>query len=273
MKKILGVISILRPHNVLAAFLAVAVGYSMNGRSGFPWILLLAVSAAAAAGNVINDYYDFQIDRINKPRRALPSGLITPRTALSLYFLLLAVLAATFFLLSAFQVIWLICWVLLLHLYSMTLKRKLILGNLAVSILTASGFLLGAYSSGDIRAGIIPSVFTFFFIYAREIVKDCEDMDGDYIFGAETMAIVAGEKRAMRTASIIFFLLAVAFPVPYIAGIYSGAYFVIIIFSVVPILLVSSVLAFRNRGAGLISIILKAGIFFGIIGFYYAVKV
>lgn len=273
MKKILGIISILRPHNVLAAFLAVAVGYSMNGQSGFPWILLLAVSAAAAAGNVINDYYDYEIDRINKPRRAIPSGLITPRRALYLYFFLLAVLAGSFLMLPAFQIIWLICWVVMLHLYSMILKRKMMLGNLAVSVLTASGFLLGAYSSGDIRAGIIPSIFTFFFIYAREIVKDCEDMDGDYMFGAETMAIVVGEEGAMKIASVLFFLLAVAFPVPYFAGTYSRIYFIIIIFSIVPILLVSSVLAFRNRGAGLISVILKAGIFFGIIGFYYAVRV
>jgi len=272
MMRIMSFLALLRPHNVLAAFLAVAVGYSMNRRGDYPWLLLISVCLAAAAGNVINDYYDYGIDRINKPGRPLPSGVISRRHSLYLYGFLLFLLVLTFFFLPAVQVVWLICWGVLLHLYSMKLKKTFMVGNLAVSVLTASGFLLGAYSSGDITTGVIPAAFTFCFIYAREIVKDCEDIDGDYIFGATTLAIVIGEEKAMKTASVIFMILASAFPLPFAAGIYSRTYLFIIIFTIVPILLLSSFLAYRNRGAGLISIILKVGIFSGIIGFYFATR-
>ena len=271
MIRIIRFLSLIRPHNVLAAFLAVFVGYSMNNAGGYPWMLLIAVSAAAAAGNVINDYYDYGIDRINKPERPIPAGIISLKKSLYLYIFVLVLLALTLISLSPVQIVWLVCWAVLLHFYSMKFKRTFIAGNLVVSVLTASGFLLGAYSSGNVRSGIIPSVFTFFFIYAREIVKDCEDIDGDYIFGSKTLAIVAGEENAMKAASIIFLLLAFAFPIPYFAGIYGEIYLFIVLFSIVPLLLVSSVLALRNRAAGLISIILKVGIFFGIIGFHYAV--
>jgi geranylgeranylglycerol-phosphate geranylgeranyltransferase len=264
------IISLLRPHNVLAAFLAVAAGYSMGGGAHYPWMLLAAVSIAAGAGNVINDYYDREIDRVNKPGRPIPSGSIGPKTALLLYIVLLALLTASLFLLSGVQIIWLSSWVVMLHIYSMILKRKLLAGNLAVSILTSSGFVLGAYSAGNIEAGVIPAIYTFFFIMAREIVKDCEDIDGDYIFGAETLAVATGEEKAMKAAAVIFLLLTLAFPVPYIAGVYGGTYLVIILIGVVPITLISSYLAFRNRRAGLISQILKIGIFSGIIGFYFA---
>jgi geranylgeranylglycerol-phosphate geranylgeranyltransferase len=272
MNRLLRLLSLFRLHNVLAALLAVGVGYSMNNPGTLPWALLLAVSLAAAAGNVINDYYDYGIDRVNKPGRPIPAGVISPGMALIIYLLLLLALAVTLLFLTPVQTIWIICWAVLLHLYSMRFKRSLIIGNLTVSALTASGFILGAYSSGNTGTGIIPALFTFFFIFAREVVKDCEDIDGDYIFGARTMAIVVGEKVAMRVAAVMFLLLALGFPVPFLAGIYGSSYFYLTLFSIVPILLVSSYLAFMNRGAGLISIILKVGIFFGIIGFYYALR-
>lgn len=271
MDRIIRFFSLFRPHNILAAFLAVAVGYSMNIHQGYPWILLIAVSIAAAAGNVINDYYDRDIDRINKPARPIPAGVISPGGSLYIYIILLFSLAVIIFFLSFVQAVWLICWAVMLHSYSMRFKRKPVTGNLLVSVLTSSGFLLGSYSSGDIWSGVIPAIYTFLFIFAREIVKDCEDFDGDYIFGSRTLAILIGEERLMKAASVIFLILAVMFPLPFFFGIYSEAYFIIVIITVVPITLLSAFLSFRNTGAGLISLILKVGIFSGIVGFYYAV--
>jgi geranylgeranylglycerol-phosphate geranylgeranyltransferase len=60
-------------------------------------ILLAAVCAAlvTAAGNVINDIWDYEADLINKPERPIPSGIITKKTALNFYFSLILVSVLT----------------------------------------------------------------------------------------------------------------------------------------------------------------------------------
>lgn len=271
MTRLLNLLSIIRPHNIAAALMAVAAGYYMNAGEGFPGALLAAVALTTAAGNVINDYFDFDIDRINKPGRPIPSGSISRRKALYLYLALLAGLAAVIPTLEPVQYLWISGWVVILHLYSMVFKRRFVIGNILVSLVTGTGFLLGAHSSGDIETGLIPAVFTFFFIFAREIVKDCEDMEGDFFCGSTTIAVVRGREASMKIASALFILLAMAFPVPYLSGAYNISYLVIILVFIFPILLISALLAFSGKRPGLISILLKLGIFAGIIAFYFAV--
>ena len=69
---------LIRPHNVAAALLCVASGFWMAAwPARVPLPLLFAVALVTAAGNVINDCCDRDIDRINKPRRVIPSGAMT----------------------------------------------------------------------------------------------------------------------------------------------------------------------------------------------------
>lgn len=271
MRNILRLFSILRLHNIIAAVMAVAAGFLISGAEKFPLALLGAVAITTAAGNVINDYYDIEIDRINRPSRPLPSGIFSKKQVLCLYIILLALLLFISISLQPVIIIWIITWVVLLHLYSFFFKRRYLIGNLIVSLITGTGFLLGSYYGGNIEAGVLPALFAFFFILGREIVKDCEDIEGDYSCGSRTMAIVLGETKAMKAAAVIFFLLIFAFPLPYFTGSYSRIYFLIIIFSIVPILLVSFLFAYKGKRPELISILLKVGIFCGIIAFCYAV--
>ncbi len=271
MRNILRLFSIFRLHNIVAAVMAVAAGFLISGAENFPLILLGAVAITTAAGNVINDYYDIDIDRINRPGKPLPSGILSKKQVLCLYIILLVFLAFILIFLQPVIIIWIITWVVLLHLYSFLFKRRYFIGNLIVSLVTGTGFLLGSYYGGNIEAGVLPASFTFFFIFGREIVKDCEDIEGDYLCGSRTMAIVLGKTKAMKAAAVIFFLLIFAFPLPYFTGSYSRLYFMIIIFSIIPILLAAFVFASRGVRPGLISILLKVGIFFGIIAFCYAV--
>mgnify|MGYP001055925850 CR=1 FL=1 len=102
---------------------------------------------------------------------------------------------------------------------------------------------------------------------ALELVKDCEDVEGDGTCGARTVPVVSGRAAAMNMAAAIFILLAAAFPVPYFAGIYNHAYAAIMLISVLPILAISSIFALRGRNPGLISAMLKVGMYFGIAAF------
>ncbi len=81
-------VEITRPHNLAVAALAILAGWACAGGRGLPLDLLLGLGAGTlvtAAGNVVNDYFDADIDRINKPRRPIPSGRMTPRESRRYY--------------------------------------------------------------------------------------------------------------------------------------------------------------------------------------------
>jgi geranylgeranylglycerol-phosphate geranylgeranyltransferase len=260
---------IIRPHNIAAAVLSVAAGFSMAGGGGrLPLRLLLATTLATAAGNVINDWFDRDIDAVNKPRRPIPSGGVRPRAAMVLYIALLMALAACAARLPAHQAVWIAAWAALLHLYSWKAKRVYLAGNLLVASVVSSAFLLGAYAAGNAPAGTVPAAFTFFFVLGRELVKDTEDLAGDRQFGARTVPVVSGPGAALSAAAVIFALLAAAIPVPWILGIYGKAYLLVMLLSVLPVLVVSCALCLGRRSPGLASLLLKIGMFFGVAAFY-----
>jgi geranylgeranylglycerol-phosphate geranylgeranyltransferase len=272
MRTVLNVIRVVRPHNVAAALLSTAVGYFMASGGGAPWILLTCVASATAGGNVVNDIHDRDIDRINKPHRPFPSGAISPRTGWMIYAVLTALTLVLAALLPVVQSVWIVGWVILLHLYSARLKRVYLAGNFLVSLVSGSGFLLGAVTAGKPSAGMIPACFTFFFVMGREFVKDTEDIEGDRQCGASTLPIVGGESAALRAAAVIFIILAITFPLPSILDVYGRSYGLVISLTVVPLLLVSAYFAWRGRSLGVVSGLLKIGMFCGIAAFYLGAR-
>jgi len=270
MRKTLSLIALLRPHNVAAAVLSVAVGFAMTGRGAWPWLIFAAAAFATAAGHTVNDIYDLDIDRVNKPKRPLPAGVLSVRAAWAQYFFLAAAAIFISLFLPRLAMVWVIAWVILLHLYSARLKRMYLAGNVLVAAVGASGFLLGAYAGGDIRTGVLPAAYTFLFIMGREIVKDAVDVEGDRACGAKTFPIISGVRPALVTAAAIFAALCIGFPLPTVLGIYSGMYGWIMLCTIVPMLLVSIWLVLRSRSLGLVSSLLKLGMFFGCVAFYFA---
>jgi len=181
-------------------------------------LAFVAVFLVTAGGNVINDYFDVDIDRVNKPRRALPSGLITRRSALVYALTLLLFGAAASLLINP------ICFGLaalnavLLVLYSWKLKGSVLVGNLLIGYLTGSIFLFGGAA---VYSFFIPGVLfvsAMLAITSREVVKDIEDLTGDQRAGASTLPIRYGVPRSLATAAL-FMLAAVAVsPLPFIIG-------------------------------------------------------
>lgn len=266
---IFALIRITRPHNVAAATLSTLVGYRMTMAAGIPWWLLAGVVTATAAGNVINDIQDREIDRINKPLRPIPSGSLPVQAAWYVYGVSVLLALVIGVRLPLEQGLWIVSWIILLHLYSARFKRVYLAGNLLVALVSSSGFLLGALAAGRISAGFIPAFYTFLFVMGRELVKDTEDCGGDRAHGARTAPIVHGERFALRASALIFAILAVTFPLPSVLGHYSSLYGVIMVCSVVPILVVSVFLVLRSDRTALVSSLLKLGMFFGILAFYF----
>ena len=259
----------MRPHNVAAAALSVAVGFAMTGGTHWPWLILAAAAVATAAGNTINDIYDVDIDRVNKPRRPLPAGTIGTNTAIGLYAVFFAATVSLMLFIPGFAAAWIGAWVVLLHIYSWRLKRMYLAGNILVAAVSGSGFLLGARAGGNVWVGAIPAAFTFLFVVGREIVKDVDDIEGDRSCSARTFPIVSGRRAALTAALVIFLALCISFPVPAFLGVYRMAYGFIMLGTVVPELLISIWIILGGRSLGLVSSLLKLGMFLGCIAFYF----
>ena len=173
-------------------------------------LAFLGVFLVTAGGNVINDYFDIDIDRINKPNRALPRGIITRSHALlySIILLCLGIIASLLINPICFAIAALNSVLLLV--YSWRFKRLALVGNLLVGYLAGSVFLFGGAA---VFAFFIPSVLfasAMFAIISREIIKDVEDLRGDQYAGASTLPIRYGISLSLRAAAL-FMLAAVAF--------------------------------------------------------------
>ncbi len=220
----------------IAATIGVFIAYNIlisNSFAGIPFPLLesilvfLTVFLITGAGNAINDYYDIDIDRINKPDRPIPSGRIGLSTAL--YFSLALFALGTLFAFIINPVCGIIALVnsMLLIYYARTLKRTAFLGNLAVGYLTGSTFLFGG--AVFFERGGLEDVFILFLLatlatIAREIVKDIEDIDGDMRDGARTLPIVIGPGKAAGIAALIGLVAVITSPLPYLQSIMSIRY-------------------------------------------------
>ena len=175
-------------------------------------LLVVASLLIAAAGYIINDYFDINIDEVNKPERMVVDKLISRRWAIAWHFILSAIaVLLTMLALPVVQKWYLVLanifCVVLLWFYSTTFKKKLLIGNIAISLLTSWTILIIFFSklsvSDAFETGFPgqPKFFRFAFLYAgfafmitliREAIKDIEDMPGDEKYGCQTMPIVWG---------------------------------------------------------------------------------
>ncbi|MEM7824084.1 MAG: UbiA family prenyltransferase [Candidatus Aenigmatarchaeota archaeon] len=223
----LAYLKILRPSVVLLAIFAVVVGAVL---SGFLEIFSIAVAVVVVAlvcggGNIINDIFDYEIDKVNRPQRLLPSGKISLKSA-KIYAALLLVASIAFALvfLNKAQLVLVLFNIGIAFLYSWRLKALPLLGNLCPSWLAASSFLFGALFVGIGPTIILLFLMAFFANIGREIVKAIEDMPGDKRAGYRTLPLVVGKNFSTGLA-IIFVVFAVLLsPLPWLFGLLSIYY-------------------------------------------------
>jgi 4-hydroxybenzoate polyprenyltransferase len=192
--------------------------------SGLFFLLSLSVVLIAAAGYIINDYFDVNIDQVNKPGRIIIDRTINRRWAILWH----TVFNAAGVLLG-FYVGWRIGFPLLgitqlfctglLWFYSTSYKRQLLIGNIVIALLTALTVLVVGFYEPKLyreinrlnapavylllRIILLYGAFAFLISMVREIVKDLEDMKGDDWLGCRTLPIVYGVNAA-RDVTYIF---------------------------------------------------------------------
>jgi 4-hydroxybenzoate polyprenyltransferase len=184
----------------------------------------LASILIAAAGYIINDYFDINIDRVNKPQRLIIDNTISRRWAMFFHFLfsliglvLTALVSKSLnngllFTLNLISVI-------ILWFYSTIFKRKLLVGNIIISLLSAwvvmvlyvcelqidfnGVFLMSNQSMLKIyQLAVVYAGFAFIVSLVREIIKDMEDIEGDRKYSCQTMPIVWGIETSKLFVSV-----------------------------------------------------------------------
>ncbi|WP_434035804.1 geranylgeranylglycerol-phosphate geranylgeranyltransferase [Formosa sp. 4Alg 33] len=215
-------------------------------------VLVLATICLASAGNIINDIYDVETDSVNKPHRVIIGKSLSETTAYNLFIALNVVGVGLGFYLShaieksSFFALFVIISVLL-YLYASYLKRTCIIGNIIISILVGlSLIIVGLFD-------LIPVItfenqanqrmvfqlimgyagMAFLLNFIREIVKDIEDINGDYVSGMQTLPILIGRSRASKIALILTCAPLISLIYYVIIYLYSGplkvAYFIFLI--------------------------------------------
>lgn len=202
--------------------------------------LVLATVLIAAAGYIINDYFDIKLDYLNKPRQMIVGKSIKRRYAMALHILLNAIgllLAAyvAFSIKHPLLILFQLISAALLWFYSVTFKKQVLVGNVIIASLTALVPFTAGYYEVAVMFDHLPeltgspedsqlisnlgsllfsikyllywvigySVFAFLLTIIREIVKDIEDIEGDKAFDCKTLPIVFGIPLAKRVAIAI----------------------------------------------------------------------
>jgi len=204
------------------------VGPAMNNFNFF--LLVLSTVLIAAGGYVINDIFDVEIDKINKPDKVLIDKLIPKSVAFRLYYgLTIAGTLIGFYLAFAVQYFLLgfvfVATALLLWFYSSKYQKTVLWGNIFISGLSAMVIIIvWLFELYTLRSDILTytevmkqiqivsivvsayGLFAFLVSIIREITKDIEDMDGDQSADYKTLPIVLGIKKSKRIVNVLIII-------------------------------------------------------------------
>ncbi len=177
-------------------------------------LLIFVTLCITAGGNVINDYYDSDIDQVNRPRSWVVGNTLSKPVVLNIYkaIILIGALGAFLFAFRLHLLLYFPIYLLAvvgLQIYSTHLKCKPVVGNL----------LVATYCGAVVLIMVVPDIllhnqqivhpqfwyyifFAFLITFFREIIKDIEDHTGDQQFKCQTFAVRYGLKNGKILASI-----------------------------------------------------------------------
>jgi geranylgeranylglycerol-phosphate geranylgeranyltransferase len=230
-----GLVELTRPGNVVAASVLTFTGaFVAAGLSGDPVRVAAAVAAtvfATSAGNAVNDYFDRDIDRINRPDRPIPRGAVSDRGALAFSVALFLGAVGSALALPVEAIAIAVVNLVALVAYTEFFKGLPGVGNAVVAYLTGSTFLFGAAAVGDALDARVLVLFALAAMatLTREIVKDVEDVEGDKQEGLRTLPIVVGERAALWFGVAVMVVATLASGVPYAIGAFGVLYLVLVV--------------------------------------------
>ena len=272
-------LDLIRPVNCAMIGFAVVVGGFVSkpgSLSAFQLFLgFLTGFFICAYSMAVNDIYDIEVDRVNRPERPLPSGRISTQAALRVSLLVLVVgVACSVLTLNAAAVGIAVLYAFLSWLYNSRAKKTGLAGNLIVASSLAIPFIYGGVVSGGSITGSLLLMMALTSLFAgvgREVVKAMADVEGDAKRGVNSVARGRGP-RAASAVGAAFFLLAVGTSlVPLLTGLANQFYtFGVVIPDAIFVYLAAAILAnpepakaYRVKKVALAGMTVGLGVFIG----------
>tara|TARA_Y100001960_G_scaffold235692_1_gene248122 strand:- start:410 stop:1249 length:840 start_codon:yes stop_codon:yes gene_type:complete len=272
MKKFFAYITIIRPLNVILGGFTIVISsfiVQYNGPISYVFFAVLVVMFYTAGANTLNDYFDYKIDKINRPDRAISSGLVLRNHAI--VFSLFAFILGTLFALQLNMNSQLVAVGVSLPLiigYNAKLKNFPLIGNIVVALILSLSFIYAGFVFDNIKPLIIPALLAFGLTLIREIVKDMADVIGDKAVALKTFPIVYGQNKTIVLCTALSALLGIGSFMPFITGYYNIFYGILLILTVeiplavvVILLLNKPSIATAKRSAKLLKFSTLGGLF------------
>jgi len=233
--KILASFELMRMKNILLASIATPVGALLalgdfSSITEYPEVIFATTSVLffMGAGNAMNDLRDIEIDRIAHPNRPLAREALSEKEAkrltISLALLSIGSLVACCLMMDnerkyTLSIYGVVALLMLSYDSLLELKNKGLVGNVSISLLVAAVTLYGASSVGEVTNPLIwyVSGVVFFVNLAREIVKDCQDLDADSE-SRVTLPMKIGLENSRMVAYVMTLFGLVMLYIPYWQG-------------------------------------------------------
>jgi len=224
--KVLSLFSVVRGYNILLIVIAqyLASIFIFSPEKSLPYVLLdidlyfivFSTVCVIASGYIINNFYDYETDKINKPVKSKIDAIVNQKIKLPFYFLLNFIGVVVAFLVSFRAALFFSVYIFLIWFYSHKLKKYPLTGLFSAAILAILPFFaLFVYYKNFSEIIFTHAAFLFFILLIRELIKDLERIKGDFIQNYQTIAVKYGEYftkmlitlLSLLTLNPIYFLL------------------------------------------------------------------
>jgi len=242
-------LQIIRPLNILISTSCVILTALIYNKLSYQLIpLIIVIACIASFANIINDVFDYEVDKKNKPNRPISSGLIKFKSALILCFLLLVITIIIIFYydFNAISKILILGINLpLIIFYTPLFKNVPFIGNIIIAFILSMVFIVSAmYLEGDLFQITPPAILAFLLMLIREVVKDVADYEGDKDLKINTFPVAYGINNTIKLIlSLVLILILTSFS---FTSFYNIIYLYSIIFLVDMPLLYYSIKLFKN---------------------------
>lgn len=217
--KIISLFSVVRGYNIpvliLAQYLSAVFILSPDGISPsaviFDWnllILVVASSLAIASGYIINNFYDYEKDVINRPKKSMLDRLVSQKTKLNVYFSINFFVFALSFIISWRVALFYSTYIFLIWFYSHKLKKIVFVGNITAAILAVLPFFgillyyvrneLFPFYYTQLEIVFLHATFLLLLLLVKEMIKDLENLKGDFAANYHTIPVLFGEKASKK---------------------------------------------------------------------------
>ncbi|MGQ9718490.1 MAG: geranylgeranylglycerol-phosphate geranylgeranyltransferase [Nitrososphaerales archaeon] len=229
------VVSLIRPINSVMVGFAVIVGIGVASPemiiSIYSLLGFLTGFFISSFSMVVNDYYDVEVDRVNRPDRPIPSGALSMNSAIASAFILLSLGIASSLWIGFNNFVIASLFALLSWLYNFWGKKRGFMGNVMVALSVSIPYIYGGMAVNNASDPLLIwlALTSFLATTGREVVKTIYDVKGDEFRKVMSVARVYGSRFASKLGAVMFLMAMASSWIPFIEGIVGMVYAILIL--------------------------------------------